>query len=77
MGKTSWYFENNRAQRKQRLWVKALVNVLSDQNHFDIQLDSSLTLEPRYAEIEEFLKEARKGLFAPEKSSITCKIIPG
>ena len=56
---------------------KALVNVLSDQNHFDIQLDASLALEPCDSEIEEFLKEARERLFAHEKSSITCKIVPG
>ena len=77
IGKDALVLREPQSAEKQRLWVKALVNVLSDQNHFDIQLDSSLALEPLDPEIEEFLKEARKRLFAHEKSSITCKIVPG
>ena len=77
VGKDALVLREPQSAEKQRLWAKALVNVLSDQNHFDIQLDSSLALEPSDPEIQEFLKEARKRLFAHEKSSITCKIVPG
>lgn len=77
VGKGALVLREPQSAEKQRLWAKALVNVLSDKNHFDIQLDPSLTLEPRDPEVEKFLKQARKRLFAHEKSSITCKIVTG
>lgn len=77
VGKGALVLREPQSAEKQRLWAKALVNVLSDKNHFNIQLDPSLTLEPRDPEVEKFLKQARKRLFAHEKSSITCKIVTG
>ena len=76
-GKDALLLRGPQSAEKQRLWAKALVNVLSDKKHFNIELDPSLTLDPRDPEIEDFLKQARKRLFAYEKSSITCKIVPG
>ena len=77
VGKDVLVLRQPQSEEKQRLWAKSLINVISDKNHFNIQLDPRLTLEPRDPEIEEILKEARKRLFAYEKSSITCKIVPG
>ena len=77
VGKDALVLREAQSSEKQRLWAKALVNVLSDKNHFNIELDPSLTLEPRDPEIEELLKQAQKRLFAHEKSSITCTIVPG
>ena len=76
-GKDALVLRRPQSTEKQRLWAKALVNVLSDTKHFNIGLDPSLTLDPCDPELEEFLKQARKRLFAHEKSSITCKIVPG
>ena len=76
-GKHALVLRGRQSAEKQRLWAKALVNVLSDKKHFNIKLDPSLALDPRDPEIEEFLKQAGKRLFAHEKSSITCKIVPG
>ena len=77
LGKDALLLRGPQSAEKQCLWVKALVNVLCDQEHFNIELDPSLTLDSRDAEIEDYLKQARKRLFAHEKSSITCKIVPG
>ena len=77
LGKDALLLRGPQSAEKQRLWAKALVNVLSNKKHFNIELDPSLTLDPRDPEIEEFLKQARKRLFAHEKSSITGKIFPG
>ena len=55
-------------------WAKTLVSVLSDQDHFNVELDSSLLVDPLDAENEKLLHQARKRLFAHEKSLVTCKI---
>ena len=55
----------------------ALVNVLCDKNHFNNELDPSLTLEPRDPEIEQLLEQAQKRLLALEKSFVTCKMVAG
>ena len=58
------------------LWALALVNVLSDKNHFDVDLDPSLVLDqPRDAEVERLLSLARERLFAYQKSHVTCKVV--
>lgn len=77
VGKDALVLREAQSAEKQRLWAKALVNVLSDKNHFNIELDPSLTLEPRDPEVDDFLKQAQKRLFAYEKSCISCKIVPG
>ena len=62
----------------QRLWAKALVNVLSDKDHFKIDdLEPTLVLDHHDAENKKLLKQAQKRLFAHEKSSATCKIVNG
>lgn len=66
LGKDALVLRGPQSAEKQRLWAKALVNVLSDAKHFNIELDPSLTLGPRDPEIEEFLKQAQKRLFAHE-----------
>ena len=59
----------------QLLWAKALINVLSDEDHFNIALDSSLVLDHHNEEIEKLLNLARKRLFAHQKSYVTCKMV--
>ena len=59
----------------QRLWALALVNVLSDKDHFDVELEPSLVLDHHDAQVEELLNLARKCLFAHQKSYVTCKIV--
>ena len=65
---------------QQRLWAKAVVNVLSDKDHFDISLSAlapSLILDPCDPEVEKLLNEARKRVFAHQKSFVTCGIVNG
>jgi len=60
----------------QRLWELALVNVLSDKDHFDVHLDPSLVLDhPPNTEVERLLSLARERLFAYQKSHVTCKVV--
>ena len=61
----------------QRLWAMALVNVLSDKDHFHIELEPSLVLDHHDAQVEELLNLARKRLFAYQRSSVTCEIVNG
>ena len=56
-------------------WAKALVSVLSDQDHFNVELDSNFLVDPQDAENEKLLHLARKRLFAHQKSFVTCKIV--
>lgn len=59
---------------EQRSWVLALLNVLSDKDHFDIQLPSTIVLDPRIEENESLVNVARRRLFAHQNSSINCKV---
>ena len=59
----------------QVLWAKALLNVLSDTDHFDIKLEPNLVLDHDDANVERLLGLARKRLFAYQKSFATCKIV--
>ncbi|XP_022793743.1 uncharacterized protein LOC111332633 isoform X1 [Stylophora pistillata] len=60
-------------------WAKVLLNVLSDPNHFDVQLKETLLLpsDDPDPELKNHLKLARKRLFAYQKSLVTCKIVSG
>ena len=62
-------------QANQGLWALALVNVLSDKEHFDIQLPPGIVLDPYDPRNGSLLKLARERLFAHQKSSVTCKIV--
>ena len=55
-------------------WLLALLNVLSDKSHFDIQLPSATVLDPRNKGNESLLNLARRRLFAHQNSSINCKV---
>lgn len=57
------------------LWAKALVSVLSDQDHFDVKLKSPLGLDHDSEDVKKLLKQARERLFAYQKSHATCKIV--
>ena len=57
------------------LWAKALINVLCDKDHFDIQLEDGFLLDQQDAEVGKLLVLARKRLLAYQKSSVTCRII--
>ena len=58
-----------------RLLTLALLNVLGDKDHFDIELDPSLVLDHNDAEVKRLLTLARKLLFAHQKSSVFCKVV--
>ena len=75
LGKGALVLRQSQNAEEQHLWAKALVNVLSDKDHFDTPLPPSLTLDSRDPETEELLKLARKRLFAHQKSCATCKIV--
>ena len=75
LGKGALVLRQSQNGEEQHLWAKALLNVLSDKEHFDTPLDPSLTLDPRDPKINELLKLARKRLFAHQISSVTCKIV--
>lgn len=57
------------------LWALALVNILSDKDHFDIPLKPGLVLDRCEARNEVLLTLARERLFAHQKSSATCKVV--
>ena len=57
----------------QKLWALALVNVLSDKEHFDYPVPPEIVFDP--TENETLLSLARERLFAHKKSSIFCKIV--
>ena len=59
----------------QVLWAKALLNILSDKDHFDIKLEPDLFLDNDDANVGRLLGLARKRLFAHQKSFVTCKIV--
>ena len=75
LGKGALVLGQSQNVEEQHLWEKALVNVLSDKDHFDIPLPPSLTLDPGDPKIKELLKLARKRLFAQQKSRVTCKFV--
>lgn len=56
-------------------WATVLVNVLSDQSHFNIPLEPDLILPSDNTEVKKQLDLARKRLFAHEKSTLSCKLI--
>ena len=55
----------------ERRWALALVNVLSDKDHFGIGLDPSLFL----SEKRRLLEQAKKRLFGHQKSLVVCDIV--
>ena len=57
------------------LWARALVSVLSDQDHFDVKLKSPLGLDHDNEDVKKLLKQARERLFVYQKSQATCKIV--
>ena len=75
LGKGALVLRQSQNAEEQHLWAKALVNVLSDKDHFDTPLPPSLKLDSRDPETKELLKLARKRLFAHQKSCVTCKIV--
>ena len=58
-----------------RLWAMVLINVLCDQDHFDIQLEDDFLLDQQDAEVKRLLMLARKHLVAYQKSCVTCRIV--
>ena len=56
-------------------WAKALIIVLSDGDHFNVELNPPLELSHGDEENERLLNFARKRLFAYQKSSVTCKMV--
>lgn len=62
-------------EEDQRSWAIALLNVLSDKDHFDVKLRSSLVLDQGDREVQKRCNLARKRLFAHRKSSVACKIV--
>ena len=59
----------------QREWAKALIIVLSDKDHLNVELNPSLELIQGDVENERLLNFARKRLFAHQKSSVTCEMV--
>ena len=59
----------------QHLWAKVLLNVLSDKDHFNVELDRALVLDRQDEEVYRLLTLAQKRLFAHQKSSAVCKIV--
>ena len=53
-------------------WAKALIIVLSDKDHFNVELNPPLELSHGDKELLNF---ARKRLFAYQKSRLTCKMV--
>ena len=70
-------------QVDQLLWGKALITALSDEDYFNIPLQSedektpnpSLVLGTDKTQNVKLLDQAKKRLFAHKKSSVTCKIV--
>ncbi|KAJ7373649.1 hypothetical protein OS493_011258 [Desmophyllum pertusum] len=60
---------------QQRLWAMAVVKVLSDEEHFNILPEPRLTQGSHDPDVDILLEQARKRLFAHQKSSVTCKIV--
>ena len=56
-------------------WAKALIIVLSDKDHFNVELNPPLELSHGDEENERLLNFARERLFAYQKSSVTCKMV--
>lgn len=56
-------------------WAKALIIVLSDKDHFNVELNPLLELSHGDEENERLLNFARKRLFAHQKSRVTCKMV--
>ena len=56
-------------------WAKALIIVLSDKDHFNVQLNPPLELSHGGEENERLLNFARNRLFAYQKSRVTCKMV--
>lgn len=75
LGKGALVLREPQSAEQKRLWAKAVVNVISDEYHFDILIDSSLILDPHDPEVDRLLNQARQRLFAHQKSSVTCKIV--
>ena len=75
LAKGALVLRKSQNEEEQHLWAKALLNVLSGEDHFDTPLDQSLTLDPRNPTTNELLESARKRLFAYQKSYVTCKIV--
>ena len=61
----------------QHLWAKVLVNVLSDKDHFDIELESGLVVDYDDSDVKILQGLARERLFAHQRSFVTCKTING
>jgi len=61
----------------QQLWAKVLVNVLSDKDHFDIELEPGLVVDYGDSHVKRLLGLARERLFAHQRSFVTCTIING
>ena len=64
----------SQSEEEQRLWAKALLNVLSNEDHFDVKLDPNLVLNQGELEVQKLFGLARKRLFAHRKSLVTSKI---
>ena len=75
LGKGALVLRQPQTAEQQRLWAKALVNILSDEDHFNAPLDPTLKLEHHDPDVDRLLNQARKRLFAHEKSSVTCKLV--
>ena len=57
------------------MWAKALVNILSDEDHFNTSLHPRLKLERHGPDVDRLLNQARERLFAHEKSSLSCTLV--
>lgn len=63
-----------KSEEEQRLWAKALLNVLSNEDHFDVKLDPNLVLDQHDLEVQKLFGLAQKRLFAHRKSLVISKI---
>ena len=77
IGKNALALRESQSAEKKRFWAKVLLNVLSDKDHFNVPLDDRLILPLDDPESEKLVKQARKRLFAHQKSFVTCKIVTG
>ncbi|XP_078346173.1 uncharacterized protein LOC144631588 [Oculina patagonica] len=56
------------------LWAKLLVDILCDENHFQLNLGNRL-LDPSNTEVKRLTPQATKLLFAYQRSQVRCKVV--
>lgn len=56
------------------LWTKLLVDVLNDDNHLQFNLEPRL-LDPSNTEVTRLLPQAKKCLFAYQRSQVRCEVV--